>query len=93
VSYHTYILLCSNSSLYVGHTQDLKARLGAHHTGRGALHTASHGIARLLYSEEFATEIMAVARELQIKKWSRAKKLALANGDLKRLRILSRSRD
>lgn len=90
---YTYILLCADDSLYVGHTHDLSLRVDAHDTGRGALHTAKHGVARLVYSEEHATEALAVARELQIKKWSRAKKMALINGDFERLRELSRSRD
>jgi predicted GIY-YIG superfamily endonuclease len=33
----------------------------------------------------------AIARERQIKKWSRAKKLALAKGDFDQLRRLSQS--
>jgi putative endonuclease len=90
---YTYILLCADDSLYVGHTHDLRARLDTHHAGRGAHHTASRGVARLIYAEEHSTEKLAVHRELQIKKWSRAKKLALANGDPQRLRALSQSRD
>jgi putative endonuclease len=61
--------------------------------GAGALHTAKHGAARLIYSEEHATEVLAITREFQIKKWSRAKKMALINGDLERLREFSRSHD
>jgi putative endonuclease len=93
MSFHTYILLCADDTLYVGHTHDLKTRVDAHEAGRGSLHTAKHGVARLVYSEEQATEKLAIAREVQIKKWSRAKKMALINGDLERLRELSRSRD
>jgi predicted GIY-YIG superfamily endonuclease len=93
MNFHTYILLCADDSLYVGHTHDLSSRVDAHGAGRGALHTAKHGVAKLIYSEEYTTEKLAIARELQIKKWSRAKKMALINGDLERLRKLSRSRD
>jgi predicted GIY-YIG superfamily endonuclease len=50
-------------------------------------------VARLIYAEEHATEQLAITRELQIKKWSRAKKIALANRDTERLRTLSQSRD
>ncbi len=93
MNFYTYILLCADDTLYVGHTHDLRSRVDVHKAGRGALYTAKHGVARLVYSEKHATEARAVARELQIKKWSRAKKMALINGDLDRLRKLSRSRD
>jgi predicted GIY-YIG superfamily endonuclease len=93
MNYHTYMLLCADNSFYVGHTHDLSSRLDTHRAGRGALHTAKHGVARLTFSEEHASEEAAIARELQIKKWSRAKKLALANGDMKQLEALARSRD
>lgn len=91
MNFYTYILLCADDSLYVGHTHDLHARVDAHEGGRGALHTAKHGVAQLVYTEEQATEQQAIAREIQIKKWSRAKKMALINGDLEQLRALSRS--
>jgi len=93
MSFYTYILLCADNSLYVGHAHDLPARLDTHQAGRGARHTAGRGVARLIYAEEHATEKLAVTRELQIKKWSRAKKMALANADPERLRALSQSRD
>ena len=90
---YTYILLCADNTLYVGHAGDLRARLDTHQAGRGARHTAKRGVARLIYAEEHATEQLAITRELQIKKWSRAKKIALANRDTERLRTLSQSRD
>jgi putative endonuclease len=93
MNFYTYILLCADDSLYVGHTHDLSSRVETHEAGRGALHTAKHGVARLVYSEEHATEVLAIAREVQLKKWSRAKKMALIDGNLERLRELSRSRD
>ena len=74
MSWFTYILRCDDDSLYVGHAHDLPSRVDAHRTGRGARHTASHGAARLIHAEEHATKKSAVARELQIKKWSRVKK-------------------
>jgi predicted GIY-YIG superfamily endonuclease len=87
----TYILLCDDNSFYVGHTHDLTARVVLHTQGRGAFHTASRGSPHLVYSEEHATESAAMARERQLKKWSRAKKAALIRGDFTRLHELSRS--
>jgi predicted GIY-YIG superfamily endonuclease len=93
MTYYTYILCCEDNSLYVGHTHDLRLRVDTHRAGRGALHTAKRGVGQLIFSEEHVTEQAAIAREIQIKKWSRAKKMALAKGDTKRLRDLSQSRD
>ncbi len=90
---YTYILLCSDNSLYIGHAHDLNARLCRHKVGRGAVHTAVRGVERIVYYEGYPTEEAAVARERQIKKWSRPKKLALVRGNASALRELSRSRD
>jgi putative endonuclease len=89
----TYILLCADNSFYVGYTHDLDARFRAHQLQRGAKHTATQGATRLIYFEQHATKYEAIARERQIKKWSRAKKIALINGNRERLRLLSKSRD
>jgi predicted GIY-YIG superfamily endonuclease len=91
--FHTYIVECSDGSFYVGHTQSLTARIQDHNAGKGALHTRVHGHVRLVYSEIHASELVAIDRELQIKKWSRAKKKALIDGNKNRLHELSKSRD
>ncbi len=46
----------------------------------------------LVFAQEFDRIKDAIAAERQIKGWSRAKKEALINGDLERLRTLSRNR-
>ncbi len=89
----TYILKCANGAYYVGHSRCLPGRVVRHNAGEGSQFTAAHLPAKLAYSEEFGTEREAVRRERQIKKWSRAKKIALIEGDLDRLRQLSKSRD
>jgi predicted GIY-YIG superfamily endonuclease len=88
-----YILKCNNGSYYIGHTQDLDQRLYRHTHATGAQHTATHSPTEILYSETCDTELAAIGRERQLKRWSRAKKEALINGDLKRLHELSRSND
>ena len=92
MTWTTYILECSDSSYYVGHTSDIDARIDAHNSGRGAFYTAKHAPVKLAYSEPFETKIEAVKREKQIKNWSRAKKEALIKQDLKNLKMLSKSR-
>ena len=93
VTWTVYILACGNGSYYVGHTRDLSARLQRHQAGTGARHTAVNPPTTILYREEFATELEAIRRERQLKRWSHAKKEALITGDMDRLRILSHSRD
>jgi hypothetical protein len=46
----------------------------------------------LLYSEPAADETSAIRRELHIKRWTAAKKLALIAGDRRNLKTLARCR-
>jgi predicted GIY-YIG superfamily endonuclease len=91
--FFTYVLLCADGSYYVGHTRNIWARLRAHRQGKAAGHTARHRPFKLVHLEENASEKEAMARERQIKRWSRAKKRALSTGSKQRLKDLSRSRD
>lgn len=93
MTWTVYILACRNGTFYIGHTADLPSRFACHQTGTGARHTAVNSPTSILYSEDFATELQAIHRERQLKRWTRAKKEALIAGDMERLRILSRSRD
>ena len=87
--YWVYILLCFDGTFYVGHTRDLQDRLARHNAGTAALYTRIRRPVTLVYSEAHTEESNAVAREMQLKKWSRAKKKALIDGDMSRLRKLS----
>lgn len=91
-THYVYLLRCTNGTIYVGQTHDLDERMERHASGTGARHTAQVKPVELIYTEGPMPHEEAIARERQIKKWSRAKKLALANGDLERLRRLSRGR-
>jgi predicted GIY-YIG superfamily endonuclease len=93
VKWYVYILACDNKSFYVGHTRDLSSRFDRHRSGTGAAHTALNAPTAILYHECFSTELEAVQRERQLKRWSRAKKEALIAGDMRRLHHLSKSRD
>ena len=90
--YTVYILLCSDGTYYVGHTQNVKLRLKAHNDGRAAKYTYLRLPVKLAYSETFHTEDEAIQRELQIKKWTHGKKEALIAGDKARLKALSKRR-
>ena len=93
MTYYTYILLCADGTYYTGHTDDLSSRVTRHNTGRASRHTACRLPVLLVYAEEQNLLREAVQREHQIKKWSRAKKKALIEGDKNMLRQLSVSRD
>jgi putative endonuclease len=85
---HVYILRCSDSSLYIGSTADLDARIARHNRGEGCVFTAARRPLTLVYSEPFDTQLEATLRERQLKRWTRAKKEALIAGDLSRLKVL-----
>ena len=93
MNWFVYILKCGNGSYYIGHTQDLTMRCARHVSKTGARHTAQNGVAGLLYHETIASEIDAIHRERQIKRWCRAKKAALLAGNMNQLHHLSRSHD
>ena len=90
--YYAYILRCADDSFYVGSAQDLDSRVKAHNDGRGAAHTFKHRPVQLVYSEGFESEIAAVTRERQLKRWSHGKKQALVEGNIRRLKRLSKRR-
>lgn len=77
---YTYILKCSDGSLYTGWTNDLEKRVAAHKEGRGAKYTKSHLPVALVYHEVFETKEEAMRREYQIKHMTRAEKLSLIGG-------------
>lgn len=76
---YTYILECSDGSLYTGWTNDIEKRLEAHNAGKGAKYTKSRRPVRLVYLEEFETKEDAMRREYWIKKMKRDEKIKLIN--------------
>ena len=78
--YKVYILGCSDKTLYVGCTKDLRRRLLQHNNSKsGAHYTKIRRPVKLLYSETFSTLKEAMRREREIKGWRRKKKLTLIN--------------
>jgi putative endonuclease len=76
--YIVYILECSDSSLYVGSTNDLEKRLHAHnHLKSGAHYTKIRRPAVLRHSEVYSSYKEARSREGELKALSRKEKLAL----------------
>jgi len=83
-----YVLRCSDNALYIGETADLDRRLEQHRGGSASAFTASRRPVTLVYSESHPTRAIALRRERQLKKWTRAKKEALIAGDLALLKRL-----
>lgn len=77
---YTYILRCSDDTLYCGWTNDLKKRLASHNAGKGAKYTRSRHPVTLVYYETFETKEEAMSREFAIKRLSRKEKLKLIAG-------------
>lgn len=73
----TYILKCSDNSLYTGWTNDIEHRVKMHNEGKGAKYTRGRGPVKLVYLEEFETKQEAMSREAKIKRLSRKEKLLL----------------
>lgn len=86
--YFIYILKNNQGEIYIGQTSNVEARVKRHNSNDGALFTKNKPEFRLVYQESHSTLKSAMNRELQIKKWSRAKKEALLVGDFTRLKKL-----
>jgi putative endonuclease len=65
---------CAGGTLYTGYALDPTARTLAHNRGRGARYTASRRPVELVYVEPCRTKNQALRRELQLKRWTRARK-------------------
>ena len=77
---YTYIVKCSDETLYTGWTNCLEKRLKAHNGGRnGAKYTKTKRPVSLVYYEGFITKEEAMQREYQIKQLTRERKLELIN--------------
>jgi putative endonuclease len=76
-SYYVYIMASKDRVLYVGVTGFLMARVLRHRAGEGGQFTRKYRVHRLVYFASFRNVGDAIARETQIKKWRREKKVAL----------------
>ncbi len=74
---YTYIVRCSDGSLYTGWTNDLEKRIKAHNEGKGAKYTKSRRPVELVYYEAFEKKEEAMSREWAIKQMSREEKKGL----------------
>jgi putative endonuclease len=72
-----YIMSSHSRCLYIGVTSDLCGRVWEHKNGIYHGFTKKYKIDQLVYHELFHDIESAIAREKQLKGWTRAKKIAL----------------
>jgi putative endonuclease len=76
-----YILASGFKHLYIGVTSNLELRVGQHKDGTyPCSFTERYNIKQLVYFERFAEMQTAIAREKQLKRWSRIKKNSFDRG-------------
>ena len=75
-SYYVYILSSASRNVYIGVTRDVVRRLIEHRAGMGTF-TARYRIQRLVHVEVTTDVRAAIAREKELKEWTRERKCAL----------------
>jgi putative endonuclease len=79
-NFWVYIVANRNHSvLYIGVTNRLSRRTWEHREGTKAGFASKYQCRKLIYYEHYRDIRDAIARESQLKKWSRAKKVELIN--------------
>ena len=75
-SYYVYIMANTRfTALYIGVTNDLTRRVYEHRQRTNLRSfTARYNVTQLVYTEECGDVTAAIAREKQLKSWSRARK-------------------
>ncbi len=89
--FYVYMVLCADNSFYVGITSDIEQRLGQHEYGWDEhCYTFKRRPLQCVHVSEFANFDDAEQWEKHLKGWSRAKKIALMNGDWKEVRRMAK---
>jgi putative endonuclease len=75
---YVYIMSSSFHKLYIGVTTEIEVRVAQHkNSAYEDSHTSKYRIDKLVYLERFGSVVEAIAREKQLKRWSRVKKTRL----------------
>jgi putative endonuclease len=75
--YHIYMMASASGVLYLGMTNDLERRVVEHKTGMKSRFSSQYKTVKLVYFEAFGDVRGAIARDKQIKRWRREKKVWL----------------
>ena len=90
MAFWVYVLRCCDGSYYTGHTDNLELRVAQHQSGELRGYTSSRLPVALVFSEECTTREEALAAEVKLKGWSRAKKEAAMRSDWSEVSRLAR---
>lgn len=88
--YFVYMLASKrHGTLYIGVTNNLRARLELHRMGKGSEFVKQYNVHRLVCVEPYENAEDAIRREKQLKKWNRDWKIRLIEEDNLEWRDLS----
>jgi len=76
-TYYVYMMTNQSRTLYIGFTSNIRQRVWQHKAGLFESFTGRYNIDTLVYVESFSDAFSGIAREKQIKRWRREKKLRL----------------
>ena len=85
---HVYILKCSDKTYYTGVTSNIEKRIIEHQSGfykDSYTYTYKRRPIEFVYYTAFTNIELAIEKEKQIKKWSKAKKEALIKSEYEKL--------
>jgi putative endonuclease len=75
--FYVYIMASRSHQLYIGVTSDIEVRAKQHRDHRYKGWSDTYNCERLVWFQRFSDPNNAIARETQLKKWRREKKIAL----------------
>lgn len=90
MAFYVYLLRCSDGSYYVGHTDNIEARMAQHQSASLKCYTSTRLPVQLLKTESFGTREEVLEAEQQLKGWTRRKKEAWLSGNFEELRRLAK---
>jgi putative endonuclease len=76
-NFYAYIVASRSHTLYIGFTSKIEQRVWEHRTKKYPGFSATYNCNRLVWMERYTNPGTAIAREKQLKGWTRAKKIAL----------------
>lgn len=74
IANYTYMVRCSDGTLYTGWTNHIEKRLQDHNSGKGAKYTRSRTPVELVYLERSDTKQEAMRKEVYYKRLTRRQK-------------------
>lgn len=77
--WYVYMIECSDGTIYTGITNDVKARILKHNSGKGAKYTRARRPVKLKAQWKYSSKSASAQAEYAFKKLSRMQKLKMIN--------------